>query len=231
MKRSRHVGFLIASASVLALAGCYEEDPPVVKTDQAVISQPAAQAGDKVFANVDACLSDIAADATDRKDQQLKCVADWEAAKADHEKNAPHFKTLAECQAEFGPEACGTQPVVNNSGSGDSSSSFFMPLLMGYMIGNALSSPSPAYYDRDGGYRSYSRSGSAAQRLRSSTAFVNPNGSTTVRSGATRAVTAPAKSSVKATAPSTSTMSQSTRSRSSGFGASRSSGGSRSFGG
>ena len=224
MKRSRRVGLLAASASLIILAGCYEEEAPAVRQEPVEISQAAVPHEDKVFKNLEACLADVPSGSAETDEKRLKCISDWETAKADHEKNAPRFATLAECQAEFGPEACGAAPAAAGAtaSSGGSDGSFFMPLLMGYMIGNALSGPSPAYYDRSGGYRGYSNSGSASQRLKSSTAFVNPNGSTT----GSRFTTSPSRSSVQSTAPRT--MQKATPSRSSGFGRS---GSSRGFGG
>lgn len=218
MKRSRRVGILIASASLMALAGCYEEEPNVVVYDPAP-AQVEAPADEKVFANLEACLADAPAEAAQTDQFRLKCIADWEAAKAEHEKMAPRFSSLAECQAEFGPDGCGQVPVTSPgaTASGGSSGSFFMPLLMGYMIGNALSSPSPAYHDRNGGYRGYGQGSSATNRLKSSAVFVNPRGTSVDARSSTRPAATPAPAAPK-------TMSPSTRSRSSGFGSSRSSG-------
>lgn len=229
MKRSRRVGLLAASASLIILAGCYEDAPPPPSTTSlssqsaplVAPAPPRAEHSEKVFSGMEACLADIPASDAAKDEKRLNCISDWEAAKAEHEKTAPKFATLAECQAEFGPEGCGTAPAAAASSGGGS---VFMPLLMGYMIGNALSSPSPAYYDRNGGYRGGYATGASNARLKSSTVFVNPQGqSVNKATGVTpRAI---------ATTPPKTTMSTSERSRSSGFGMSRSSGGSKAFGG
>ncbi len=45
---------------------------------------------------------------------------------------APRFSRKEECEAEFGPGNCETRQEAGGGGS------FFMPLLMGYMMGNML---------------------------------------------------------------------------------------------
>lgn len=217
MKRSRRVGILIASASLMALAGCYEEEAKI--TDGFAPAQIEAPADEKVFANLEACLADAPSGTPETDQFRLKCIADWDAAKEAHAKEAPRFASLAECQAEFGPEGCGQAPATAAApgATAGGSGSFFMPLLMGYMIGNALSSPSPAYYDRNGGYRSYGSGSSATNRLKSSSVFVNPRGTALDARSTTRPAAARAPAAPK-------TMNTSTRSRSSGFGSSRSGG-------
>lgn len=238
MKRSKHVGLLVATASVITLAGCYEEDPAPKEIAKAAtppaISQPAAvktaDAHDaKVFTSMEDCLADVStADKAAADAGRLQCVADWEKAKAEHEKTAPKFATLAECQAEFGPEGCGAAPqsggttVVNNGGDGG----WFMPFMMGYMISNAMSPSYPVYHNTGSGYRvGSSAPDSARQRLSRSASYPAPS---KARNAVTRSSTGTA-ATTRAVTPPKSTMSTSTRSRSSGFGASRSSGGS--FGG
>ena len=49
---------------------------------------------------------------------------------ADAKANSPKFSKREECEAEFGKEMC--------SGGTDSSGSFWMPALMGFMVGNML---------------------------------------------------------------------------------------------
>lgn len=219
MKRSRYVGILALSVSMMALAGCKEEQDTVSNVAH----------GDKVFASLEACLADVKAPATsgdaEQKavydEQRLACISDWDKAKAEHEKSAPRFASLAECQAEFGTEACDPAPTASSGSSSGGSDSFFMPFMMGYMLSNAMSPSYPVYQDRSGSYRSTGNLSSPSRdRLRSTTAFVTPQGRTTPKSNLT---------SSRTSAPKAAT-SSSTRSRSSGFGANRSSG-SRSFGG
>ena len=71
------------------------------------------------------------------------CEKALASAKADAEKNAPKFASAAECSAQFSN--------CTQSASGG----WFMPALMGYMVGNMMSNgsrgyaPAPVYYDRD----------------------------------------------------------------------------------
>lgn len=219
MKRSRKVGLLAASASVLLLTACYEED---VSAKQGV---SVTSDGSTVYASLEACTNDLekpgsgaAAEALAAYDAgRLKCLSDWEAAKTEHEKTAPRFSSLQECEADFGAGACGAAPQAAGSGASGSGGSF-MPFLMGYMIGNALS-PTPAYNNNGG----WSRTPPAKSTLRSSGSY----GSGVTRSGDGAVKASP---SATATTPKKTTLSPSTRSRSGGFGSSLSSGRS-SFGG
>lgn len=51
---------------------------------------------------------------------------------ADARANSPKFSTREQCEEQFGKEMC--------SGGTDSSGSFWMPALMGFMVGNMMSS-------------------------------------------------------------------------------------------
>jgi uncharacterized protein YgiB involved in biofilm formation len=53
------------------------------------------------------------------------------AAKQKLETEAPRYSRKEECEAEFGPGNCETRQTAGGG-------SFFMPLLMGYMMGNML---------------------------------------------------------------------------------------------
>lgn len=63
-------------------------------------------------------------------------TATCEAVQAEAEQKfaseAPQFTRKEECEAEFGAGNCETQQASSGGG-------FFMPMLMGYMMGNALS--------------------------------------------------------------------------------------------
>lgn len=74
------------------------------------------------------------------------CDAAEKLALAEHEKNAPR-STRDQCIADYGPDMC--RPA--NDGSG-----MFMPLMVGYMLGNAMSTPAPLYYG-PGSYRDRDR--------------------------------------------------------------------------
>lgn len=264
MKRSRHVGLLAASVSLMALAGCYEEEAkaPVIPPPAVQVASVAHE--DKIFESLEACLADIEAEkapqalsygdaavmpaAENPADKaRLACVSDWEKAKAEHEKSAPRFATLAECQAEFGPEGCGAAPApaaaAASSGGGGGGGGSFMPFMMGYMVGNMMSPSYPVYHDRSGGYRSYGSDSSRDRRLSGTSAFVSRSGTTSSlrnstalsrpSSGltSTRSLSPTPSATAKSTAPKA-TGATSSASRRSGFGFGRSStSGRSSFGG
>lgn len=231
MKRSRRVGLLMASTiSVMALSGCYEEEPTKV--------DPAAHSSG-IFQSVEACLADAkktgasgeAAEGEAMSPLQkleMACVEDWKKAEEEHVKNAPRFSDLASCEAEFGAGNCGA-PGQSASGGGSApvivqndGGSSFMPFMMGYMLSNMMQPSYPAYADRSGGWRSTTPS---------VTSSLKSSGATYVTSQGSRAPLASTSvSGGKVSAPKA-TMSQSTRAKSGGLGASRSSTGRSSFGG
>lgn len=83
----------------------------------------------RVFSDLDACL----AEAADSQDLQAadECRAAFETAQAEHERTAPRYAEQALCEEQHGGECT----VQQASGGG----SFFMPLMMGYMMGNMMS--------------------------------------------------------------------------------------------
>lgn len=100
---------------------------------------------------------------------QAECQKLMREAEKAHMQNAPRFRTQKECIAEYGKDKC---EEVKSSGS---STSFFIPALMGYMMGR--NSASPAYMTPGGSYTSSPR---AAARSN----FASPSSkSTTVRGG------------------------------------------------
>lgn len=255
MKRSRRVGLLAASASLVVLAGCYEEEakapavsPPAVQV--AAVDIPRDQ---KVFESLEACLADIrqdvpaaegasAAPADAAQKARLQCVSDWEKARAEHEKTAPRFTSLAQCEAEFGPQGCALAPVADQAqapaaaasgGGGGGGGDSFMPFMMGYMIGNALSPSYPVYHDRSGGYRSHGSDSARQSRLNSSSTYVSRTGTASSLRNSTSLSRPASLSSTRGIAPGGVTAPKATgttsaRSRSSGFGMGRSATGGRS---
>lgn len=117
MKRSSSVAVVAGLAVVLA--ACESE----VQT--------------KVYETVDQCVA--------VEKNYEKCDNDFKTAQANHQKNAPVFKNKQECEAEFGVGKC-EPPATNNANlagaSSDSATSFFTPMLMGYMLGNMMGSSS-----------------------------------------------------------------------------------------
>lgn len=113
-KRSHRVALSIVGVAAFALAGCREETVE-------------AQA----FPDLQSC---EAAAATDGLVPVADCKAAFAEADRLHVEAAPRYDSLAVCEAEHGQGACGSEDRVAGSGSGG----IFMPLLAGYLIGNAL---------------------------------------------------------------------------------------------
>jgi uncharacterized protein YgiB involved in biofilm formation len=126
MKRSTRVSLvLLASVSAAAtLSGC-EQAPPA----------PADNGG--TFANKAECVAVY---------DQATCDAADRLARTEHVNNAPRYASIEACRQEYGPDMC--QPISAYGGSGN----FFVPMMMGYMMGSALSTPAPLYYG-PGSYR------------------------------------------------------------------------------
>jgi uncharacterized protein YgiB involved in biofilm formation len=64
---------------------------------------------------------------------EVTCRDGFAKSEQDFVAEAPRFTRQEECEADFGAGNCETR----RAGSG----SFFMPMMMGYMMGNAFSSP------------------------------------------------------------------------------------------
>lgn len=125
MKRSKTIGLVAMSASVIALTACEE---------------PAVDAA--VFETLSQCLANQDVDRT-------QCEADFKAAKSQHVQVAPKYTSRQDCEADFGAQQCETAPQQTQSGG-----SVFMPLMMGYMMGSMLSGRSgfgsqPLYRSKD----------------------------------------------------------------------------------
>jgi uncharacterized protein YgiB involved in biofilm formation len=120
MKRSNRITLqLLASVSVVAgVAACDEAPPPA--RDVAVTSA--------AYANAAECQSDGNTAAACQQLTQLVATA-------------PKFDSQQSCEAQFGPQACAPQ---QSSGGG----SFFVPMMMGYMLGS-LGNGGSYNYDRD----------------------------------------------------------------------------------
>lgn len=91
--------------------------------------------GTILSANLTACGEETKEEVSIFKNQQ-ECIQGGFTAEqcakmeADAKANSPKFSKREECEAEFGKEMC--------SGGTDSSGSFWMPALMGFMVGNML---------------------------------------------------------------------------------------------
>src|SRR5690606_31213212 len=110
-------------------------------------------------------------------------------AQKQHAKLAPAFSSKADCEAEFGAEQC--EPGSNENAAASSSSSFFVPLMAGYLMGSALGQnnaamPSQALYRPSGSQNFVNANGAAVS---SKTGPVRLAGRSAVR----RPITAPTK--------------------------------------
>lgn len=134
MKRSKKATLLLMApiTATLILTGCAEE--PVVDA--------------LVFKNPEEC----AASSTLSPEQ---CKTDYEKAKKLSSNVAPKYANKTECETDFGVGKCETAPAQTGG------SSFFMPMMMGYMMGkmfnnqagtmntNSAFAPQPLYKSRN----------------------------------------------------------------------------------
>lgn len=113
-KRSSHVALAILGAAAFGLAGCTEE-------------QVDAQA----FPDLKSCQEAAGLSSTFTA---ADCAANFAQAEALHVEAAPRYDSQAVCEEQHGVGACGTEQQAQSGGSG----SIFMPLIMGYLIGNMM---------------------------------------------------------------------------------------------
>ncbi len=111
-KRSRNVALttLTATAGTLALTGC--GDDPMVEG--------------QVFPTVAECVASGVA--------QNECQEAYNQALADNENDAPRFESQDLCEGEFGSGQCQQRFAGGGGGGG----SFWVPLLGGFVIANAI---------------------------------------------------------------------------------------------
>jgi uncharacterized protein YgiB involved in biofilm formation len=129
-KRSTHVALVLMGA--FALSGCKEE-------------QVEAQA----FPDLQSCK---AAASTGGMFSSADCDTAFAEAEALHVESAPRYDSLTVCEEQHGEGACGTEQAAQAGGSG----SIFMPMMMGYLLGNMMSNArgtaaaQPLYKTADG---------------------------------------------------------------------------------
>ncbi|WP_050527894.1 DUF1190 domain-containing protein [Pseudorhodobacter aquimaris] len=139
MKRSSRVAITILGAAAFTLAGCQEE-------------QVDAQAFPDLRSCINAAQNGGMFTAED-------CDASFAEAEALHVEAAPRYDSLAVCEEQHGEGACGSEEAAAQGGSG----SIFMPLMMGYLMGNMLggrgtAASQPMYKTADGKYTNAARS-------------------------------------------------------------------------
>lgn len=128
MRRSLRVTSLVAGGSLLTagLAGCEAPGPEEAQ----------------IYTGLDACSQELSAE---------DCRQALAEAQRNHLETAPKFASREECEQEIGADAC---QEVEVPAAGGQSQSLFMPMLMGFMLGRALSPRMPfgmpVYVGRDG---------------------------------------------------------------------------------
>ena len=115
MKKSRSIRLVLLGGASFALASCGDDGPPKDA---------------RFFSHLQECAAVY--DTTQCLDAQTQ--ADQTFAE-----QAPKFTRKEECETQFGAGNCETRQTADSSGG---HSSFFMPMLMGYMMGNMLGGPS-----------------------------------------------------------------------------------------
>lgn len=114
MKRSSRVAIVILGAAAFTLAGCQEE-----------------QVDATAFPDLRSCTN---AAQNQGKFTVEECDAAFAEAEALHIEAAPRYDSLVVCEEQHGPGACGAEAGATQGGSG----SIFLPLMAGYLLGNAL---------------------------------------------------------------------------------------------
>ena len=117
-KRSRHVSLAILGAAAFSLAGCKSQETEAQAFPDEASCIAAAKDGNLFFTESD-------------------CNAAFAQAEQDHLETAPRYDSLEVCEEEHGAGNCGGDPAASEGSGGGGS--IFMPLMMGYLIGNALS--------------------------------------------------------------------------------------------
>ena len=108
----------LAVTAVIMLAGCEQTDESV-----------------SMYQNADDCSS-----ANPGKSEQ--CTVAFNKAKEEAVKTAPKYASREDCVAEFGEGQCQQTPAqagVTTNAENQSSGSFWMPLMAGYMMGRMMS--------------------------------------------------------------------------------------------
>lgn len=111
MKRSRLVRLALMGSTPFMLAACGEEPKPGY-----------------VYSSVQDCL-------LQGQLGEAECRAEFDAAQAEHQRTAPRYKSQADCEADFGAQACQAAPQATG-GTG-----WFMPAMAGFLVGQMMNRP------------------------------------------------------------------------------------------
>lgn len=125
MKRSRTVRLaFLGSASALALAACDEAKDPLAEAS--------------FFRDPVECAQKL---------DRAACEASYAEARSEHLRSAPAFASREACEQAYGTANCSWQETnvspdqvkePKQAASASSGGGWFMPLMMGYMLGNVL---------------------------------------------------------------------------------------------
>jgi uncharacterized protein YgiB involved in biofilm formation len=114
MKKSRAVRLVLLGSASIALVACGDDGPP----EDA-----------RFFSTVQECSAVY---------DSAQCLDAQKAAERTFVAEAPKYSRKEQCETDFGVGNCESQQASAGSGEG----SFFMPMLMGYMMGNMLAGQS-----------------------------------------------------------------------------------------
>lgn len=122
MKKSRSIRLVLLGSASVALAACGDDGPPKDA---------------RLFSSVQECAAIY---------DTSTCLDAQKQAEQAYVAEGPKFARREDCEAEVGAGNCETRQTASSPSSTSSSpaaassgGSFFMPMLMGYMLGNALS--------------------------------------------------------------------------------------------
>ncbi len=141
MRRSKKISVTLTSGVVaVAMAGCSPEQVDI-----------------STFTSADQCAA--------MGNSIDACEASFAAAQENHVQAAPRFESRLDCEAEFGAQNCAPAEAQIAAMTGEeqpqqqqaSGGSFFMPLMLGYMMGSALAprqavAAQPLYRTAGGNY-------------------------------------------------------------------------------
>lgn len=115
MKKSRSIRLVLLGGATMMLAACGDDDE---------LPKDA-----RFFSDVKDC-SAVHGEAT--------CLDAKTQSEKDYLAQAPRFSRKEECEKEFGAGNCETRETGGNASAGGAG--FFMPMMMGYMLGNMMGS-------------------------------------------------------------------------------------------
>jgi uncharacterized protein YgiB involved in biofilm formation len=116
MKKSSSIKLVLLGSASMVLAACGDDGPPKDA---------------RFFSNLQECSAIY---------DTSQCLDAQKQAEQNFATDAPKFTQKEQCEAEFGAGNCETKQaaVGEQQAASSGGGSFFMPMLMGYMMGNML---------------------------------------------------------------------------------------------